>query len=103
MWGPPHPGHCWSSVGEGGSSCLYEGHTYFERNLSQDKTYFGTHPAWLKGFTYHLVPVLVPIYKQHILSSAKLRTVCYSLPQIYVNSVYFNLFGWRGREVHETF
>jgi len=57
----------------------------------------------LKYFTYHLVPVLAPNYKQHILSPAKVRKVCYSLAELYVKSVYLNLFGWRGREVHETF
>jgi hypothetical protein len=35
---------------------------------AQGKTYFGSHFAWLKYFTYHLVPVLAPNYKQHILS-----------------------------------
>jgi hypothetical protein len=29
--------------------------------------------------------------------------VCYSLAELRVKSVYLNLFGWRGREVHETF
>jgi hypothetical protein len=33
--------------------------------------YFGRHFAWLKCFTYHLVPVLAPNYKQHILSLAE--------------------------------
>jgi hypothetical protein len=45
---------------------------------------------------------LAPNYKQHILSSAKLRKECYLLPELYVKSIYFNLFWWRGREVHET-
>jgi hypothetical protein len=38
---------------------------------AQDKIYFGKHFAWLKYFTYRLVPVLAPNYKQHILSPAK--------------------------------
>jgi hypothetical protein len=50
-----------------------------------------------------LVPVLAPNYKQHILSTAKVRKSCYSLAELHVKSVYFNLFAWRGREVHETF
>jgi hypothetical protein len=27
---------------------------------------------------------------------AKVRKVCYSLAELYVRSVYLNLFGWRG-------
>jgi hypothetical protein len=49
--------------------------------------------AWMKYFTYQLVPVLAPNYKQHILSSAKVTKVCYSLAELYVRSVYLNLFG----------
>jgi hypothetical protein len=48
----------------------------------QDKNiYFGigTHFTWLKYFTYHLLPVLAPNYKHHILLSAEVREVCYSL------------------------
>jgi hypothetical protein len=54
------------------------------------------HFAWLIYFTYQLVPVLARNYKQHILSLAKLKTVCYSLAELYVKSVYLNLFGWMG-------
>jgi hypothetical protein len=39
--------------------------------------------ACLKYFTYHLVLVLAPNYKQHILSPAKHRKVCYSLSELY--------------------
>jgi hypothetical protein len=67
----------------------------------QHKTFL-KHFAWMTYFTFHLVTVLAPNYKQHILSSAKLRKVCYSLPGLYVRSVYLNLFGCRGRKVHET-
>jgi hypothetical protein len=63
-----------------------------------DKIYFDRHFAWLKYFTYHLVPILAPNCKQHILS-----LVCYSLAKLCVKSVYLNLFKWRGHEVHETF
>jgi hypothetical protein len=51
--------------------------------------YFGEHFACLKYFTYHLllVPVLAPNYKQHILSPATVRKVCYSLAERYVKSV----------------
>jgi hypothetical protein len=43
------------------------------------------------------------LYKQHILSQQKVRNVCYSLAEIYVKSVYLDLFRWRGREVRKTF
>jgi hypothetical protein len=36
-----------------------------------ENIYFGRHFACLKYFTYHLVPVLAPNYKQNILSPAK--------------------------------
>jgi hypothetical protein len=65
----------------GGGSSLYAGHIYLI-------------------FIYHLVPVLAANYKQHILSPAKLRNVCYSLADLYVKSVYLNFFSWRGPEVH---
>jgi hypothetical protein len=35
--------------------------------------YFGKQFAWLKHFTYHLVPVLAPNCKQHVLSPAKVE------------------------------
>jgi hypothetical protein len=82
---------------------------YFERNMgARQNIYFGRHFAWLKYFTYHLVLVLATNYKQHTLSLAEVRKVCYSLAKLYeclmsyVISVYLNLFGWRGREVDET-
>jgi hypothetical protein len=59
--------------------------------------YIDRHFAWLKYFTYHLVPVLAPNYKQHILSPAEVRKLCYSLAELYVKCVYLNLFGGRGR------
>jgi hypothetical protein len=46
--------------------------------------YFGGYFAWLKYYTYHLVPVLAPNSKQH------------SLAELYVRYVYLNLFGWTG-------
>jgi hypothetical protein len=51
---------------------------------------------WLKYFTYHSVLVLAPKYKQHSLSPARVRKVCYSLAELYVRSVYLSLFRWRG-------
>jgi hypothetical protein len=47
-------------------------------------------------FYSYLVPVLAPNYKQHILSPAKVRKLCFSLAERYVRSVYENVFGWRG-------
>jgi hypothetical protein len=57
--------------------------------------YFGRHFALLKYFTHHLVPVLSSTYKQHVLSPAKVIKLCYSLAELYIGSVYLNLFGWR--------
>jgi hypothetical protein len=54
---------------------------------------FGRNFPWLKYFTRHLAPVLAPSYKQHTLSPAKIRKLCYSLAELYVKSVYLNLFG----------
>jgi hypothetical protein len=69
---------------------------------AQDKNiYFGKHFDWLKYFTYHLVLVLAPNYKQHILSPAEVRKVFYSLSELYVKSVYLNS-GGGGCEVHKT-
>jgi hypothetical protein len=79
----------------GGASFLYEGYNYVERTMgTRYKTYFGRNFVWLRYFTYHLVPVLAPNYKQHTFSPAKVRKVCYSLAEIYVRSVYLNLFRW---------
>jgi hypothetical protein len=50
----------------------------------------------LKYFTYRLVLVLDPNYKQHILLQAEVRHVCYSIADLYVKSVYLNLFRLRG-------
>jgi hypothetical protein len=61
---------------------------------TQDKIYvfIGT---WLTYFTYHLVPVLAPNYRQHILSLSEVTKICSSLAELYVRCVYLNLFGWR--------
>jgi hypothetical protein len=58
-------------------------------------TYIDRRFAWLKYFTCHLLLALAPNYKQHILSPAKVTKVCYSLAELYVKSVYLNLFGRR--------
>jgi hypothetical protein len=42
------------------------------------------------------VPALAPKYKQHILSPAKVRKECHYLAELYVKSVYLNLFGGGG-------
>jgi hypothetical protein len=49
--------------------------------------------AWLKHFTYQLVPALAASYKQHILPPAEVRKICYSLAEFYVKYGYLNLFG----------
>jgi hypothetical protein len=41
--------------------------------------YFGRQFAWLKYFTYHSVPVLVPDCKQHILSPAEVTFLSFFL------------------------
>jgi hypothetical protein len=46
---------------------------------------------------------LALIYKQHILSPAEVRKVCYSLAELYVKPVYLNYSGRRDGEVHEIF
>jgi hypothetical protein len=56
----------------------------------QGKIYIliGTLFAWFKYFTYRLVQLVAPNYKQHILSPAKVRRVLrYSLAELYVKSV----------------
>jgi hypothetical protein len=58
--------------------------------------YFDRLFAWLKRFTYHLVPVLAPNCKQHILSPAEVIKLCYSLAELYVKCDYLNLFRFRG-------
>jgi hypothetical protein len=42
---------------------------------ARQNVYFGRHVAWLKYFTYHLVPVLAPNCKQHILWPVKVRKI----------------------------
>jgi hypothetical protein len=63
---------------------------------AKSKIHIDRHFLWLKYFTYHLVPVLDPNYKQHILSPANVRKVCYSLDELYVGCVYLNVFGCSG-------
>jgi hypothetical protein len=58
--------------------------------------YFGRYFAWKKHFTYHLVLILAPNYKQHILSPAEVTKVRCSSAERYVKCVYLNLFGWEG-------
>jgi hypothetical protein len=58
--------------------------------------YFHRHFARLKYFTYCLVSVFVLNYKQHISLPATIRKMCCSLAQLYVKTVYLNLFRWRG-------
>jgi hypothetical protein len=67
-----------------------------ERWAQDEICYFGRHLDSLKYFTHQLIliPVLVTNCKLHILSPAEVRKVCYSLAEIYVRTVYFNLFEW---------
>jgi hypothetical protein len=67
----------------------------FWTKYERKNKHFGRHFAWLKYFIYQLlsVPVLAPNNKQHILSPAKVRNVCYSPAELHVKSVYLNLFG----------
>jgi hypothetical protein len=72
--GVPLPG--WGGGGGwsfGGSQVVYMKNTFILNGIwAQDKNvYFGKHFACFKYFTYQLVPVLAPIYKQHILSQDK--------------------------------
>jgi hypothetical protein len=60
---------------------------------TQDKIHILIGTAWLKYFTRHLVQVLAPNYKQHILSLAKARKVRYSLAVRYVKICLFE-FNW---------
>jgi hypothetical protein len=53
---------------------------------AQHKTYIFKRFAWITY--YHLVSAHSPNYKRQILLSVRLRKVCYSLPEIYVKSVY---------------
>jgi hypothetical protein len=70
-------GRCWSF---GDASSLYEGHIYFEQNMgSIYDIYLGRHCALFKHFAYYSIPVLAPNYKQHILTPANVRKICYSL------------------------
>jgi hypothetical protein len=50
----PLEGRSWSS--EGSASCLYE-RFILNEIWAHYKIYFGRHFAWLKYFTYRLVPV----------------------------------------------
>jgi hypothetical protein len=99
LWGA----HPWGDVGPLGRREILWGIYLFWTKYGH-KVYIDRHFAWLKYFTYCLVPVLAPnYYKQHILSPDKATQKRYSLRKLYVKSLYFNLFGRRGCEVHDTF
>jgi hypothetical protein len=51
-------------------------------------------PWRVAGLIYLL---LAPNYKQHTLSPAEIRDVCYSLAELYVRSVYLNFLVGGGR------
>jgi hypothetical protein len=50
--------------------------------------YLGRHCALFKHFAYYSIPVLAPNYKQHILSPANVRKICYSLAELDVKFVW---------------
>jgi hypothetical protein len=45
----------------------------------------------------------MPIACRCFLRPGEVRKICYSLAELSVKSIHFNLFGWRARELHETF
>jgi hypothetical protein len=63
---------------------------------------------WAQDKVYIFIGTLLgtgteePNYKQHTLSPAEVRKVCYSVAQLYIKSVYLKLFEWRGQEFHGT-
>jgi hypothetical protein len=70
---------------------------------AQDKSiYFSRHVARLQYFTYHLVLALAPNYKQHILSPAKVRKVCYSLAELHVKPLTYTYIPNKTLHIHLT-
>jgi hypothetical protein len=92
---PPGGERCWSSGGGGRIVCMRD-LVVLNEVWAQGNIYFGRHFDWLKYFTYHLISVLAPNHKQHILSPAEVTKVCYSLAELHARSVYLNLF-WSRR------
>jgi hypothetical protein len=83
-WGAPPEGAVGPLVG---ASCLCEGHIILNKIWKQDKIILAGNFAWFKYFTYHLVPVLAPNYKQHILSPAKVSFLSVSQHTTNTNEV----------------
>jgi hypothetical protein len=94
-------GRCWAS----GKSGFFMWGTYlfWTKYGRMIKLCFGRHFACLKYFTYHLVSVLTPNYKEHVLSPVKLQKCV--IHQLKFVSDLFTLInsGGGGRDVHETF
>jgi hypothetical protein len=86
---PPGGGCCWS---RGGGDGLFLWGTYLFWTKYGCKIIFLVVICLVEIF--YLSPVLARSYKKHILSPAKVEKLCYSLAELYVESVYFNLFGW---------
>jgi hypothetical protein len=82
-----HPaGRCWG----GGGVVFIRSIFILNETLAQEKIYVvGRQFAWLKYFITQYRHWLRTIYKQHVL----FKKVCYSLAELNVKSVYFNLFG----------
>jgi hypothetical protein len=92
MWAPPPRGRCWCS---GGGGVVYK----FTLNelREQHKIHILVALCLVEMFFLSLsVSVLAPNYKKHIFSPAEVRKVCYSIAELYVKSVYLNLFCWSG-------
>jgi hypothetical protein len=89
----------------GGGRCSSEGDELFVWRTYLLWTEYCWYFAWLNDFTYN---VLVPACWLRTTSSAFFRAKVtkaetWKLAELCVKSVYLNLFGWRGRDVHETF
>jgi hypothetical protein len=63
---------------------LFERHLFCTKYGCKIKYIFWQALSFVEMFTYHLVPN----YKQHISSPAKVRKVCYSLAELFVKPVY---------------
>jgi hypothetical protein len=88
----------------GGTFFIWRTYLFWTKYGRRINIYFGKHFAWLKYFTYHLVPVLTPNYKQHILSPAKVRKVSTLINSwTSCQTCSFEFIRVKGWEVHETF
>jgi hypothetical protein len=94
LWGVPARG----AVGRlGGASSFYEGHLFWTTYGCKIKIYIlvGILLGWNMNLALFYNLNFTEVY-------INLKKKCYSLTDLYVKSVYLNLFWWRGSEVHET-